>query len=126
MRDDLLGHLIGELHGRGRTFIIANHRMEELAGLLDEVWVLSGGALAVHQAEALRTGARRVTGRLPRGGFLHAGLKAKKISQNGLLVELAAFDEAAAADAARAGLEDVRVEPLAFEETLKILLRGGE
>ena len=47
-------------------------------------------------------------------------------SQNGLLVELAAFDEAAAADAARAGLEDVRVEPLAFEETLKILLRGGE
>ena len=126
VRDDLLGNFIEELHGRGRTFIIANHRMEELSGLLDEVWVLSGGELAVYQAEALRTGARRVTGRLKHGGFLPAGLKAKKISQNGLLVELAAFDEDAVADAARAGLEDVRVEPLAFEESLKVLLLGEE
>ncbi|MBI5239239.1 MAG: ABC transporter ATP-binding protein [Elusimicrobia bacterium] len=124
VRDDLLSHLIEELHGKGKTFIIANHRMEELAGLLDEVWALSDGALSVHQAEALRTGARRVTGRLPRGGFLPAGLKARKVSQDGLLVELAAFDEDAVQEAARSGLEDVHVEPLAFEQSLKILLLG--
>jgi ABC-2 type transport system ATP-binding protein len=124
VRDDLLSNLIEELHGKGKTFIIANHRMEELSGLLDEIWVLSGGELAVHQAEALRTGAKRVTGRLKHGGFLPAGFKARKISQSGLLVELAAFDEDAVKAAAAAGLEDVHVEPLAFEESLKVLLLG--
>jgi ABC-2 type transport system ATP-binding protein len=124
VREDLLTRLIEELHGRGRTFIIANHRMEELAGLLDEVWLLSGGALSVYGAEALRTGARRLTGRLPRGGDLPAGLKARKISRNGPVVELAAFDEEALEGARRLGLEGLHEEPLAFDESLKLLLLG--
>jgi ABC-2 type transport system ATP-binding protein len=124
VREDLLAHLIEELHGRGRTFVIANHRMEELAGLFDEVWVLSGGRLAVHDAEALRTGARRVTGRLRSGAGLPAGLKAARLSNDGALAEFAVFSEPAVRDLAAAGLQDAQAEPLPFEETLKLLLLG--
>ena len=124
VRDDLLGNLIEELHGKGRTFIIANHRMEELAGLLDEVWVLAGGRLSVHDAEALRSGARRVTGRLPAGAVLPAGLKAARLSGDGALAEFAVFDESSVRALAAAGLQDAQAEPLPFEETLKLLLLG--
>jgi ABC-type multidrug transport system ATPase subunit len=124
VREDLLGNLIEELHGRGGTFIIANHRMEELAGLLDEVWVLVGGRLSVHDAEALRSGARRVSGRLRDGAALPAGLAVARLSQDGPLAEFAVFSESAAHALAAAGLQDVQSEPLAFAETLKLLLAG--
>jgi ABC-2 type transport system ATP-binding protein len=127
VRDDLLGNLIEELHGKGRTFIIANHRMEELAGLLDEVWVLCGGRLRVHDAEALRSGARRVTGRLSPEAALPKGLGAARLSREGPLAEFAVFSEPAVRElVSAAGLEDAHAEPLPFDETLKLLLLGQD
>jgi ABC-2 type transport system ATP-binding protein len=124
VREDLLTNLIEELHGRGGTFIIANHRMEELAGLLDEVWVLADGRLKAYEAEGLRSGARRVSGRLRAGAALPAGLKAARLSKEGPLSEYAVFCESGARDLVAAGLEDVNAEPLPFEETLRLLLLG--
>jgi len=128
VREELLSTLIAELHERGRTFLIANHRMEELAGVLDEVWVLSRGRLTVRDAQALRSGARRVSGRLKPGARVPAELAARTLAQEGPLAEFAAFDEASARElAGRLGLEDASSRPLPFAETLKVLLRedGG-
>ena len=65
VREEVLGELIGELHAGGKTILIANHRMEELGGILDEVWVLSGGVgTARVELERLRVEACMVTARL--------------------------------------------------------------
>ncbi|MCX5797635.1 MAG: ABC transporter ATP-binding protein [Elusimicrobia bacterium] len=124
VREELLAHLIEELRSEGRTFLIANHRMEELAGLLDEIWVLADGRLTAHDAEALRSGARRVTGRWEPPASLPPGLSAARLYRDGPLAEFAVFSEAAVRDLAAAGLQDVHAEPLPFEETLKLLLAG--
>ncbi|MBI5624367.1 MAG: ABC transporter ATP-binding protein [Elusimicrobia bacterium] len=126
VRDDILTSLITELHGRGRTFLIANHRMEEMAGLLDEVWVLAHGRLTTYDAEALRR-ARRVTGRLKPGAKAPSSEGALAVRGEGPLAEWVALDEGAVRWLAGSGaVEGIETAPQAFEETLKCLLsRAG-
>ncbi|MFA6318286.1 MAG: ABC transporter ATP-binding protein [Elusimicrobiota bacterium] len=126
VRDDILTSLITELHGSGKTFLIANHRMEEMSGLLDEVWVLGQGRLTVYDAEVLRR-ARRVTGRVKDGERPPAPAGALELSADKPLGEWLALDEGAVRELA-AAVEGLQTSPLAFEETLKCLLQqaGGE
>ena len=65
VRDDILNHLVQELQKEGRTILVANHRMDELAGILDEVWVMADGEItARHEVDRLRSEACRITGRV--------------------------------------------------------------
>ncbi|MBI3553165.1 MAG: ABC transporter ATP-binding protein [Elusimicrobia bacterium] len=127
VRDDLLSGLIEELHGSGRTILVANHHMEEFAGLLDEVWVMSGGAITgVHDMQTLRSQACRIRGRRKAGAAVPA--PAIVLSEEGSLVEWAAL-RASDADcvAASGALDGFEKESLPIEEILKALLKtdGG-
>lgn len=130
VREDVLNHLIEELHGTGKTILIASHRLEEVAGLLDEVWVLAGGRIAaVHDAEALRTEACRITGRLKTGAKLPSGMPVVDLSAVGPLVEWAVFESGAAEIIASSGLlENMDRSALSIEDSLRLLLqvKGGE
>lgn len=128
VRDDVLTNLIAELHDSGSTFIIANHRMEELSGVLDEIWVLSGGGITeAHSVEDLRTQARRVTARLKDGADVPSGLPVRDLKRTGPLVECAVLERGSVERIeGAAALESVETAPMPIEETLKVLLKGGE
>jgi ABC-2 type transport system ATP-binding protein len=127
VRDDLLSGLIDELHGSGRTIIVANHHMEEFAGLLDEVWVMSGGVITgVHEMQTLRSEACRIRGRRKAGA--PPPPEAIVLSEDGNLAEWAALDAKTAALVTGSGaLESVEKKPLPVEEIMKVLLKtdGG-
>lgn len=106
VREELLEGLVGELHEGGKTILIANHRMEELSGLLDEVWVLSGGVVSkIHAMDELRSSGRLLRGRLKGGGVAEA-----------------AAVGAAAVRAAAARFESFEESPLPVKDALKHLL----
>ena len=119
-------YLIDELHESGRTFLIANHRMEELAGLLDEVWVLSDGRITgVHELDALRAQACRVTGRLKPDQEVPKGLPLLDVKREGpiascAVLEADVFERLRKADA----FESIEKSPLPVEDTMKLLLKG--
>lgn len=128
VRDELLSQMITELQSSGKTILVANHRMEELAGVLDEVLVLSGGVVAArHSMTALKAEARRVTGRLKKGA--HLPPQAVCINAEGPLVEAAVFTlvELDALAESRA-LENMSVTPLPVAGAMKLLLKanGGD
>lgn len=124
VREDLLGDLIGELHESGKTFLIANHRMEELSGLLDEIWLLRDGVVAaVHDAEVLRTQARLIVGRRVPGAAIPPDARAVSLTSESPLAEFAVFDAASENALLASGLlTDAVTRPLPFETTLKHLL----
>lgn len=126
VREQMLDQLIGELHGTGATIVVANYRMEELAGVLDELWILAGGVIAgVYDMESLRAEACRITGRLKEGAVVPPELGV--VGMNGVEAPLsawAAFDRASAERFAAAGLcERLEKSPLPVESALKLLLK---
>lgn len=127
VREEVLGELIGELHAGGKTIVISNHRMEELGGILDEVWVLSEGVItATVELERLRAEACKVTARLHDWSRSPAVPGAVALPSERPLAAWAAFTrEAADALAASGGLEVVERSPLPLPEALKLLLADG-
>lgn len=126
VREEVLAGLIAELGGSGRTVLVASHRLDELAGLLDEVWVMAGGRIAgVYDAEKLRCEARRVSGRPAPGFAIPEG--ASSLGQEGPVGSWAVFDGAARGRLLAAGLEGAEDESLPMAQTLKALLamHGG-
>jgi len=126
VREEVLSGLVAELGGTGRTVLVASHRLDELSGLLDEVWVMAGGKITgVYDAEKLRCEARRVSGR-PAPGFT-APEGALSLGQEGPVGSWAVFDGAARGRLLAAGLEGAEDESLPMTQTLKALLslHGG-
>ncbi|MFA5137860.1 MAG: ABC transporter ATP-binding protein [Elusimicrobiota bacterium] len=124
VRDDVLNELINELHETGKTIVVANHRMEELAGVLDEIWVLSHGVLSgIHEMERLKAEACRITGRLKEGESLPPGIAARV--EGGLTVcEL--LDASAAQRLLSSGvLEGAEKSSIPMDGILKLLLKNG-
>lgn len=130
VREDLLGHMIEELQGTGKTILMASHHLEEMAGLLDQIWVISGGRIqGVYEAETLRTEACRMTGRLRPGARLPERLPVLQLPGEGPLVEWVALAKPEAEMIAASGLlENMQRDPLPMETTLKMLLKdaGGQ
>ncbi|MDE2511684.1 MAG: ABC transporter ATP-binding protein [Elusimicrobia bacterium] len=126
VREEVLSGLVAELGEAGKTVLIASHRLDEFAGLLDEVWVMAGGKIAgTYDAEALRTGASRITGRPGPGFRAPDGVAA--LGTSGPVGAWAALDDAARGRLLAAGLESADEEALPMTETLKALLtiHGG-
>jgi ABC-2 type transport system ATP-binding protein len=126
VREEVLSGLVSELGEAGRTVLIASHRLDELASLLDEVWVMADGKIAaVHDVERLRAEARRVSGRPGAAFALPEGALA--LESHGPVGAWAVLDSAARGRLLAAGLEAVDDEPLTMQETLKVLLalHGG-
>lgn len=126
IREEILGHLIEELHGTGKTILVASHHLEELSGLLDEVWVLENGGIAsVRRMETLRTQAVLLRGRALRPARAE-DFSAISLPGEGPLVNWAALDRASADKIAQAGLiENMERSPLPIETTLRLLLKGS-
>jgi len=124
VREKLLDQLVAELHGAGRTILVASHRLEELAGLLDEVWVLSEGRIAAARPmEELRSGSRRVRARLKAGAEPPRVADAVALSREGALLEYAALGRDAATELSRSpALDAVEEAPLTVEELFKSML----
>ncbi|TPW21284.1 MAG: ABC transporter-like protein [Elusimicrobia bacterium] len=129
VREEVLTELIGELHEGGKTILIANHRMEELGGILDEIWVLSGGVVtAVVELERLRAEACKVTARLHDWGARPVVPGTAQMPSERPLAAWAAFTrEAADALAGSGALDVVERTPLPLDEAMKLLLKeqGG-
>ena len=65
VRESVLTHIVSELANEGKTILVTNHHMEEMLGVLDEVWIMAGGKIeSTHTIEDLRQSAFQVTGRL--------------------------------------------------------------
>lgn len=127
VRDDILNHLVRELQKEGRTIVVANHRMDELAGILDEVWVLAGGVIAArHDIERLRTEACRITGRVKGGGPATKPWPVKPLHAEGPLVEWVVMDKDAEETILGSGLlENSERQAIPVQESLKHLLAAG-
>jgi ABC-2 type transport system ATP-binding protein len=65
VREAVLNGMIHELNEEGKTIFIANHRMEEMMNVIDEVWLLARGRIVRKvRLDELRVSSRRITGRL--------------------------------------------------------------
>jgi ABC-2 type transport system ATP-binding protein len=127
VREEVLSELIGELHAGGKTILIANHRMEELGGILDEVWVLSDGVITASvELEKLRAEACKVTARLHDWSARPVVPGTATMPSERPLAAWAAFSrEAADRLAASGALDVVERKPLPLEEAMKLLLAEG-
>ena len=129
VRSQLLSQLVGELHGAGKTILVADHRMEELAGILDELWVLSEGVIAArYEMEVLRAQACKITGRLKPGAALAPLDGAVELAASDGTVCIAVFTDEAERRAAESGIfESCGKTPMQMEEVMSALLmkHGG-
>ena len=127
VREEVLSKLIEELQDAGKTIFVANHRMEELAGVLDEIWLLAGGAIVrVCDAERLRREACVVSGRIKDAAREPEGVCAVRLKAEAPLAAWAAFDTESAERILRSGsLEAGQAASMPFEETLRRLLALG-
>jgi len=128
VREKVLDQLIAKLHESGRTILVANHRMEELAGVLDAVWVMRDGRIrSTHSVEDLRTQACRLTGRLKEGARLPKGLPVVPVPGDSPLVELVVFERSMEEMLSRSGaFQRLDRTPLPLEDSLKFLLQGTD
>jgi len=124
VRDSLLTHLVGELAEEGKTIFVANHHMEELSNVLDEVWVLSGGRIRNSYAmDQMRQGACRITGRLKQADAVIPDLPIVEEHRSGGLVRWPTVDASAVRRIREmAILDSMETEALPAETAFKLLL----
>lgn len=130
VREEVLTGLVSELGESGRTVIVTSHRMDELAGLLDEVWVMAGGKIAeVRSIDVLRAEACVVSGRLRSADAPPAVPGAIELPGSGLARSWAALDKAARERLLACGaIAAPVVEPLPLDKAFSHLLtiKGGD
>ena len=130
VREEVLSGLVSELGEAGKTVLVTSHRMDELAGLLDEVWVMAGGRIvAVHALDALRADACVIGGRLRSADAPPAVPGAVPLGGEGLVRSWAVLDRATRERLLGCGaLESPSVEPLPLDRAFSYLLslKGGE
>ena len=124
VRDSLLTHLVGELAEEGKTIFVANHHMEELSTVLDEVWVLADGRIRnLYAMDKMRQGACRITGRLKQADASIQGLPIVEEHRSGGLVRWLAVDASAVRKIREmAILDSMETEQLPAETAFKLLL----
>jgi ABC-2 type transport system ATP-binding protein len=123
VRDALLTQCVHQQIAEDRTIVIASHHLEDWLNLLDEIWVLSDGVIAAkHTLDDLRENALRIKGVLNEQSS-PAGLEIVEESRIGNLVSwLTINPEVSKKIQSLSVLDQVEIEPLPLESTLKLLL----
>jgi ABC-2 type transport system ATP-binding protein len=123
VRDALLTQCIHQQTVEDRTIVIASHHLEDWLNLLDEIWVLSDGVIAAqHNLDDLRENALRIKGVLKEKS-LATGLEVVEESRIGNLVSwLTINPEVSNKIQSLSVLDQMEIEPLPLESTLKLLL----
>lgn len=124
VREEVLAGLVAELSSEGKTVLVTSHRMDELSGLLDEVWLMGGGRLAGRWSmDDLRAQGRVVSARVRDGRTAPAPAGAVPLAGEGPVRRWAVLDAGARerllADAA---LEAPSVTPLKSDQIFPCLL----
>jgi len=127
IRDSVLSHFVRELTEEGKTILVTNHHMEELLGVLDEVWILAGGRIvASYSLGELKQNAHQVTGRLKESTSLE-GLTLLHQQKMGNLVRWVVMNKETLARIRQQDLlEQMEISSLPVEETFQLLLANTE
>ncbi len=122
IRDSVLTHFVREMTEEGKTILVTNHHMEELLGVLDEVWIIAGGVIqSSHTIEELRQHSFRVIGRLKSTATIPSAIVEEQ--RIGDLVRWLVVDKQMLYEIRKKELlENMETEPLPLETTFKLLL----
>jgi ABC-2 type transport system ATP-binding protein len=123
IRDSVLSHFVRELTQEGKTILVANHHMEELLGVLDEIWILADGRIvASYSLDELKQNAHQVTGRMKDSGSTQ-GLTLLHQQKMGDLVRWVVMNkETLHRIRQQELLTHLEISPLPVEETFRLLL----
>lgn len=126
VRESVLTGLIREISEEGKTIFVANHRMEELMNVIDEIWILANGAIVRRvDTSEIRASARRITGRLRKE--IPKDLKIIEEHRSGSVVSWLTVDKATfAAIQELALLEQMEVSTVSPDVSLRALLKQEE
>lgn len=124
VRESVLSHIVRELSEEGKTILATNHHMEEMLGVLDEVWIMAGGRIeSTFTIEQLRERAFQVTGRLKPGVKVPPGLPIEEEQKIGEVVQWLVVEKEALYRIKQLDLLDqMQTEALPLETTFKLLL----
>lgn len=124
VRESVLSHIVRELTDEGKTILVTNHHMEEMLGVLDEVWIMAGGRIeSAHTLEQLRQSAFQVTGRIKAGATPPSDLHVEEEQKIGDLVQWLVVDKESLYRIKQLDLlEQMQTEALPLETTFKLLL----
>lgn len=122
IRDAVLKHFVREMAQEGKTIVVTSHHMEELFGVLREVWILADGRIqGRHLLEDLRNTAVRVSGRLKPGVAPPPSVLEEQ--RLGETVQWMVLDKQALYTIRSENmLENMQVEPLPLESAFRALL----
>ncbi len=126
-REAVISNLVRELSIEGKTILVTNHHMEELLGVLDEVWIIAGGRIAGrYSIQELRQNTFQVTGRMKQQ-TLPQDLLLFDQQRIGDLVRWVVMDKETLFKLRQQDLlEQIEIEPLPVENAFKILLQRTE
>lgn len=124
VRESVLSHFVKELSQSQKTILVTNHHMEELLGVLDEVWLMADGKIrASYSIEKLRSHAYRVAGRLKSKTSVPNSVALYEEQRIGDLVRWLIIDKEALYKIRQMDLLDqMEVESVPLETTFKVLL----
>jgi ABC-2 type transport system ATP-binding protein len=121
-REMLLSEFVQQMAAEGKTILVTNHHMDEMLGVLDEIWILSEGKIRERfDLDELRHTSHIISGRLK--GSIPEGLNVFEKEQIGNLVRWVVMDKLTLDRIQQLQILDgLEIEPLPLDSALKTLL----
>jgi ABC-2 type transport system ATP-binding protein len=122
VREMLLSEFVQQMAAEGKTILVTNHHMDEMLGVLDEVWILSEGKFRERLSmDELRQTAHIVSGRL--NGSIPEDLNIFEKEQIGNLVRWVVMDKITLEKIRQSQILDgLDIQPLPLDSALRALL----
>lgn len=122
VREMLLSEFVQQMAAEGKTILVTNHHMDEMLGVLDEVWILSEGKFRERLSmDELRQTAHVVSGRL--NGSIPEDLNVFEKEQIGNLVRWVVMDKITLEKIRQSQILDgLEIQPLPLDSALRTLL----
>ncbi len=122
VREMLLSEFVQQMAAEGKTILVTNHHMDEMLGVLDEVWILSEGKFRERLSmDELRQTAHVVSGRL--NGSIPEDLNVFEKEQIGNLVRWVVMDKITLEKIRQSQILDgLEIQPLPLDSALRALL----
>ncbi len=122
VREMLLSEFVQQMAAEGKTILVTNHHMDEMLGVLDEVWILSEGKFRERLSmDELRQTAHVVSGRL--NGSVPEDFNVFEKEQIGNLVRWVVMDKITLEKIRQSQILDgLEIQPLPLDSALRALL----